>query len=57
VSGGGKTRTFSLSLTEQVYAVPKMAKTEKLCWWMRRKEIAASPLSEALKEKQPTPHF
>lgn len=49
---GAKPGTDLISLTEQVHT-PKMAKTEKHCWWMRRKEIDASTLSEEFKEKQP----
>lgn len=32
-----------------------MAKTEKHCWWMRRKETDLSPLSEVLKEQHRPP--
>lgn len=50
---GAKPKTSLISLTEQVYAALKMAKTEKHCWWMRRKEIEASQLNEALNNHPP----
>lgn len=49
----GKTKMFLPSPTEPVHAVPTMSDTEKHCRWMRRKDIDAGPLKEALKGKQP----